>query len=83
PDVAVITNLGVVHLETFGTTDDLADAKFELVEGLAAGGTAVLPVDEPRLHRPHAGTTVTFGDDPGADISLTDLELDGSGRPAF
>jgi len=26
PDVAVITNLGVVHLETFGTEERLADA---------------------------------------------------------
>ena len=26
PDVAVVTNLGVVHLETFGTREVLADA---------------------------------------------------------
>ncbi len=83
PDVAIVTNLGVVHLETFGTTDELAAAKFELVEGLVAGGTAVLPVDEPRLRRPHAGTTLTFGENPRADVAVADLELDDVGRPTF
>ncbi|MCH8991192.1 MAG: UDP-N-acetylmuramoyl-tripeptide--D-alanyl-D-alanine ligase, partial [Acidobacteria bacterium] len=57
PDIAIITNLGVVHLETFGTRDALADGKFELVESLVEGGVAVLPDDEPRLVRPHPGPT--------------------------
>ena len=83
PDVAVVTNLGVVHLETFGTTDNLADSKFELVESLTAAGTAVLPIDEPRLHRPHRGTTVTFGAAPEADVSVSDVVVDESGFPSF
>jgi UDP-N-acetylmuramoyl-tripeptide--D-alanyl-D-alanine ligase len=64
PDVAVITNLGLVHLETFGSEEALADAKWELVEGLGGNGTAVLPFDEPRLRRTHSGRTLTFGIDP-------------------
>ncbi len=83
PHVAVVTNLGAVHLETFGTVERLADAKWELVEGLEAGGTAVLPANELRLAREHPGETVTFGDDRAADVWFEDLQLDSRGRPAF
>jgi UDP-N-acetylmuramoyl-tripeptide--D-alanyl-D-alanine ligase len=83
PDVAVITNLGVVHLETFGTRDALADGKFELVEALGQGGIAVLPYDEPRLARPHPGPTLTFGNDPAADVWVSHVEVDRLGRPRF
>jgi len=83
PDVAVITNLGVVHLETFGTTDDLADAKFELVESLEETGVAVLPAGESRLLRQHRGTTMTFGPEPEADVRIGDITIDGGGYPGF
>ncbi len=83
PDVAVVTNLGVVHLETFGTTDDLADAKFELVELLGPAGTAVLPAAEPRLHRPPRGATDTGGTGPDADVAVSRLDLDAGARPSF
>jgi UDP-N-acetylmuramoyl-tripeptide--D-alanyl-D-alanine ligase len=84
PDVSVVTNLGTVHLETFGTTDNLATAKFELVEALGPSGVAVLPVDELRLlRRPHAGETVTFGVDIDADVVARDVRLDDHGIPSF
>ncbi len=83
PDVSVITNLGVVHLETFGTTDDLADAKYELVEALDETGTAVLPAGESRLHRNHAGPTLTFGTENHADVHVGNIELDDGGYPRF
>ncbi|HEX9645077.1 MAG TPA: UDP-N-acetylmuramoyl-tripeptide--D-alanyl-D-alanine ligase [Acidimicrobiia bacterium] len=83
PDVAVITNLGVVHLETFGTPEALADAKWELVEGLGGDGVAVLPHDEPRLRRSHNGSTLTFGMGPGPDVAVEDLRLDPWGAPSF
>ena len=82
PDVSVVTNLGVVHLETFGTTTTLADAKYELVELLGPDGTAVLPVDEPRLDRPGTPDTITFGVGAG-DVSVDDIELDTRGFPTF
>jgi UDP-N-acetylmuramoyl-tripeptide--D-alanyl-D-alanine ligase len=83
PSVAVITNLGLVHLETFGSRDAIADGKWELVEGLAEGSTAVLPADEPRLQRPHPGPTVTFGTTDDASVRVTDLTADAQGRPSF
>ncbi len=83
PHVAVVTNLGAAHLETFGTVETLAAAKWELVAGLEPGGTAVLPANELRLARDHAGETVTFGDDRAADVWFADVDLDARGRPAF
>ncbi len=83
PDVSVITNLGVVHLETFGTTGDLADAKYELIEGLSATGTAVLPAGETRLHRDHPGPTVTFGLEADAAVRVGNVQIDDSGYPTF
>lgn len=83
PDVAVITNLGAVHLETFGDAATLADSKWEIVAGLGAAGTAVLPADEPRLARPHRGRTVTFAVGSSADVSAHNVEYDDGGRASF
>lgn len=49
PDVAVITNIGPVHLELVETVENVARAKAELIEALAPGGIAVVPDDEPLL----------------------------------
>lgn len=83
PSVGVITNLGLVHLETFGSRDAIADGKWELIEGLSAGGTAVLPDDEPRLMRAHPGPTVTFGTTQNACVRVSDVTTDEEGRPSF
>lgn len=83
PDVAVITNLGLVHLETFGTEADLADAKWELAEGVGPDGTVVVPVDEPRLRRAHPGRVVTFGASARADVAYSSVRLDEELRPRF
>jgi len=48
PDVAVITNVGPVHLELVETIQNVARAKAELIEALPPGGVAVVP-DEPLL----------------------------------
>ena len=48
PDVALITNVGPVHLELVETVENIARAKAELIEALAPGGVAVVP-DEPLL----------------------------------
>ena len=83
PSVAVITNLGVVHFETFGSRDAVADGKWELVEGLVEGATAVLPDDEPKLRRDHPGPTVTFGESAKALVRISNLTTDDEGRPSF
>jgi UDP-N-acetylmuramoyl-tripeptide--D-alanyl-D-alanine ligase len=69
PNVAVITNIGPVHLEQVGSLDGVARAKAELFGALDATGTAVVPADEPRLEPYlHGFEVVRFGD--GGDVWL-------------
>ncbi len=49
PDVGCITSIGPVHLELLKSVENVAAAKFELLQGLSAGGTAVVPDGDPYL----------------------------------
>jgi UDP-N-acetylmuramoyl-tripeptide--D-alanyl-D-alanine ligase len=74
PEVGVIVNVGPVHLELLGTVERVAAAKAELIRDLKAGGTCVVPVDEPLLE-PHLRDdlrTITFGE--GGDVRLESFE---------
>jgi UDP-N-acetylmuramoyl-tripeptide--D-alanyl-D-alanine ligase len=75
PDVGVITNVGPVHLELLGSIEAIAAAKAELVGGLRAGGTAVVPAGEALLerHRRPEVQTVTFGE--GGDVDTLPAAL--------
>jgi len=46
PDVALITNAGLAHIEFLGSAEAIARAKGEIFEGLKAGGVAVINADE-------------------------------------
>jgi UDP-N-acetylmuramoyl-tripeptide--D-alanyl-D-alanine ligase len=66
-----------VHLELLGTVAAIAAAKAELIVGMAAGSTVVVPAGEPLL-TPHLRAdvkTITFGDD--ADVELRQAREDG------
>ena len=47
PQIAVITNIGPVHLELVESLDGVRRAKGEVVAGLPPGGTAIVPADFP------------------------------------
>ena len=49
PDVAVITNIGVSHMELLGSRENILKAKCEIIAGLRKGGTAVLNGDDDML----------------------------------
>ncbi len=49
PDVSIITNIGVAHLETFGSRETLAYEKATLARELKQGGTLVLNGDDERV----------------------------------
>ena len=46
PDVALINNSGVAHIENFGSTAAIARAKGEIFEGLRQDGVAVINADD-------------------------------------
>ncbi len=47
PRVAIITAVGPQHLERFGTLDHIADAMYEVVTSLPAGGTVIVYTGDP------------------------------------
>jgi UDP-N-acetylmuramoyl-tripeptide--D-alanyl-D-alanine ligase len=76
PDISVITTVNAQHLERFGSLEATAEAKFEIVEGLKEGGTAVLNFDVAAV-RERAGriggiSVISFG------VESEEAELRGS-----
>jgi UDP-N-acetylmuramoyl-tripeptide--D-alanyl-D-alanine ligase len=72
PDVAVITRVAPVHLESFASVEAIAAAKAEILEGVRPGGAAVLNADDPRVVRigeGWGGRVVWFGRDRRCDVS--------------
>ena len=87
PSIGVVTNVGVAHMELFGSPEVLRDAKAELPESLPAGGTAVLNADD-RVVRTYAkrtpAGTLLFGSSPDADIRAAAVSIERhSGRASF
>jgi UDP-N-acetylmuramoyl-tripeptide--D-alanyl-D-alanine ligase len=46
PDVAIITNVGVAHIEFMGSREAIAQEKGALAEAVAANGTVILNADD-------------------------------------
>jgi UDP-N-acetylmuramoyl-tripeptide--D-alanyl-D-alanine ligase len=85
PTIGVVTVVAGAHLEVFGSIEDVARAKGELVEALPHDGTAVLNADDPRVAAMAArsGAPVrTFGEG-AADVRAEAVVLDDEVRPAF
>ena len=86
PDTGVVTNVAAVHLEFFPTIADIARAKFELIESLPAGSTAVLNADDPyvsQFGRDFHGRVVTYGFSPTALVRAEDFRSRGEAGSAF
>lgn len=84
PTVGVVTRVAAVHTEIFGTIDDVARAKSELVRELPTSGTAVLNAADERVAAMAAltsATVVTYG--AGGDVEARDVRLDHELRGAF
>ncbi|GAA4110439.1 UDP-N-acetylmuramoyl-tripeptide--D-alanyl-D-alanine ligase [Enteractinococcus coprophilus] len=49
PDISVVLTVGTAHAASFGSVDNIAQTKGEIVEALPAGGIAVLNADDIRV----------------------------------
>ncbi|MDF2725836.1 MAG: murF, partial [Paenibacillus sp.] len=49
PDIAVITMIGLSHLASLGSREEIAAAKLEIIQGMPHGGVLVYNGDEPLL----------------------------------
>lgn len=86
PQIGIVTVVGLAHLETFGSPQNIARAKAELVESLARDGLAILNADDPVVAS-FAGRTrariMTYGIAQGADVRAAGLVLDATGKARF
>lgn len=57
PSAGLITAVGDMHLERFGTTDEIVRAKSELAQAIPAGGWLVVNADSPGALRIAKGAT--------------------------
>ncbi|MFL5737206.1 MAG: UDP-N-acetylmuramoyl-tripeptide--D-alanyl-D-alanine ligase [Actinomycetota bacterium] len=86
PDVVVVTNAGVAHLQEFGSWENVVAATAEPVEALGEGAIAILSADDRtvrELSERTAAEVLTFGLADEADVRATDVELDPDGRARF
>jgi UDP-N-acetylmuramoyl-tripeptide--D-alanyl-D-alanine ligase len=86
PRISVVLNVGTSHIGEFGSQENIAVAKGELVEALPADGLAVLNADDPLVDAMASRTVarvVRYGEAAHADIRAEDVTLDERGRPAY
>lgn len=87
PTIALITNVGPVHLEGFGDLAGVARAKGEIFEGLAEHGMAIINIDDAFAsywQELVAGNPfITFGLNPQADVYAKAIEPQADGTTRF
>ncbi len=86
PNEGVVTTVGPVHLEFFDSVAGIARAKYELIEALPAGGTAVLNADDEyvsQFGRDFKGKVILFGLKPTAEVRAENIEVIGAEGTRF
>jgi UDP-N-acetylmuramoyl-tripeptide--D-alanyl-D-alanine ligase len=86
PGIGVITNVAPVHLEFFNSVADIARAKYELIESLPAGATAVLNADDDyvaQFGRDFQGKVFVYGLRPSADVRAENIQSRGPEGSVF
>lgn len=87
PSIGVVTRVAAAHLGIFGSLDEIAISKSELVRALPSDGVAVLNGDDERVRAMAAVTSARplfyslVSDD--ADVVATGITLDEELRPSF
>ncbi|HEU4355271.1 MAG TPA: UDP-N-acetylmuramoyl-tripeptide--D-alanyl-D-alanine ligase [Actinomycetota bacterium] len=86
PQVVVVTNVGVAHMEIFGSWEAIVEASAEPVEALEHDGLAVLNADDPvvRGYAERSSAPVrSFGLSGDADVRAANIEVDVDGHARF
>ena len=88
PQVAIINNAGNAHVGEFGGPEKIVEAKGEILEGLSAGGVAVLNLDDSAFaiwqQRAQGRAICSFAlRNPAADVYASELARDARGCSAF
>ncbi|MDG4796647.1 UDP-N-acetylmuramoyl-tripeptide--D-alanyl-D-alanine ligase [Micromonospora sp. WMMD1082] len=89
PTVSVVTRVGHAHLGEFGSVENIAQAKGEIVEALPSagkGGLAVLNGDDPlvaAMASRTAARVLRYGIEQPADVRAEGVSVDELGRARF
>ena len=86
PDVVVVTNVGVAHMEVFGSWASIVEASAEPIDALGPDGLAILNADDPVVigyGDRCPGRVVTFGIRAHVDVRAQDVSLGPDGRATF
>ena len=86
PDVVVVTNVGVAHIEVFGSWASIVEASAEPIDALGLDGLAILNADDPIVIAYGdrcPGRVVTFGTRAHVDVRAEDVSLGPDGRASF
>ncbi|WCR57654.1 UDP-N-acetylmuramoyl-tripeptide--D-alanyl-D-alanine ligase [Wolbachia endosymbiont of Ctenocephalides felis wCfeJ] len=78
PDIAVITNIELAHVENFSSLSDVAQAKLEVLYNMKDNGTLVLNRDSKYygyLSSNANKDVISFGKDKNAKVCLLDLTI--------
>jgi UDP-N-acetylmuramoyl-tripeptide--D-alanyl-D-alanine ligase len=77
PDIAIVTVVGLEHIISFRTREDVAREKGELVAAVPPGGVAILNGDDPHVRgmaERCRGSVIFFGHDEDATLRLHAVE---------
>ena len=80
PDSAIITNIGLAHIEKLGSKQNTLKAKLEIIDGLPKTGTLFLNGDDTLLNGLRGlieRQIVYYGIDEDLDVTCTDIKLCG------
>ena len=80
PDIAVIVNIGIMHIEFLGSQIGIREAKMEIVEGMDPNGMLLLNGDDTLLRcldRKPVQRITYFGKNEGCDVRAFDVRQDG------
>lgn len=76
PNVGVITNIGVSHIETLKTQENILKAKLEITDGMEHDATLVLNADDPFLSKVNTmidRPVLYYGIEASADVTASDI----------
>lgn len=83
PKYGIVTSIGLAHLETFGSEENILRTKFELIESLPSDGIGVLNIDDHKqcsYRIKNNCKVVWIGiDNKDADYLATDIKMDYQG----
>ena len=79
PQMGIITAIGSQHLETFGSLENVKNAKYELIEGLQGDGVAIFSIETPEIKELYDRTKcrkISVGINKG-DVYCKDISING------